>query len=209
MKAPWTEAERGRIVARAIRFIRKRAELHAFEFAMQVGEHLFTGLFRGDPMLVRAGGAWKRDSLRRIAADERVDSSEQKLAMCVHAYLAVTRFQRHARDVPLPGLSPWEWARLDVPLEAEPDALVELAMWRQKEGVTRDMLEAAAQLVRPYLDRGGKLGDILPGSRGRDTPYGRIKRILGIIDSWLDSNELTRPAEKKALGAIEELLTVL
>lgn len=206
MKAPWSDAQRGRIIAQAIRFIEERAELHAFEFAMEVGEHLFEGLFRSDPMLVRVGGRWKRDSFRRIASDPRVNMSEHKLSMCVHAYLAVRVFETQTGDVPLPDLSPWAWARLDVPLEEHPDAVVELALWGQSEGVTHDMLNEAAQLVKPYLERGGKLEDIMPGLKGRDTPYKRIRRILGIIDGWLDEHELSEAARQRALGIIDGLL---
>jgi hypothetical protein len=209
MKAPWSDAQRGRIIARAIRFIEERAELHAFELAMEVGKHLFKGLFRSDPMLVRAGGEWKRDSFRRIASDLRVRMSEQKLSACVHAYLAVRVFKNQAPEIPLPDLSPWEWARLDVPLVNHPEAVVEIARWRQREGVSREMLRSAAQLVKPYLEAGGKLEDILPGLKGRDTPYKRIRRILGIIDGWLDEHELSEVARQRALATIDGLLAEL
>jgi hypothetical protein len=209
MKPPWSEAERLRIIADAIEFIRKKRQEASFDLAMQVGKHLYEGLLRSDPRLVRSGGAWKTDSFRRIASDERVGESEQWLAMSVHAYLAVNVFKQEAPGVQLPPMSPWEWARLQVPLEAHPEAVVELALWRQRQGVTKEMLLSAAQVVGPFLERGGKLSDVVPGTRGGDTPYDRIRRILGVIEGWLDDNTLTAEARKRALVEVGELIDAL
>jgi len=205
--SPWSRAEERLIVKRAVEYIRERVQLHEHAFAMEVGGHLFHGLFKGDRRLVEAGGEWKTRSMRSIASDPRVGSSEKTLSDCVHAYLAVEVFRIQAPHVELPGLSRGEWARIDAPLVGSPDALVELALWKDREGVSGDLLAAAAQLVRPYLESGGRLEDLTV--RGVDSPYERMSRILGVIERWLDAHEIGDEPRRRAIEEIDRLVEAL
>jgi hypothetical protein len=211
--SPWTRARESRVVAQAVEFIRKRAELHMHRFAMEVGEHLFGGLFKGDRELVLHGGAWKKRAIRRIARDPRVKISADVLWACVHTYMSVELFRKGAPELPVPLISPWDWYRLSVPLGTDPAAMVEVALWIEREGVPHRLVRAVAQLVGPYVRNGGKLEDLLVGVEGErpfpDTPYRRIKRMFGVVDRWMDRNEMSDVARERTLVVVERLLDVV
>ncbi len=208
-RSPWTVAEERRIVARAVAFIRERVHVHGFELAMEVGGHLYRGLFRSDRRLVQSGGEWKTRSMRSISRSEGVGFTEKQLSDCVHAFMAVEVFGMRAGDVPIPDLTPWQWARLDVPLAGDPAALVELARWKEREGLPMDFVAAAAHLVRPYVAAGGKLEDLVVGGRAPDSPYLRMARIVGVMERWIDTHEMKPEARRRAIEGIDRALAVL
>ncbi len=211
--SPWTPAEEDRIVAAAVRFIRKRLLMALHDFAMEVGEHLFKELFRGDRDLYRFGGPWKKQAISRIAGDPRVELADDVLYMCINTYMSVTLFQKRAPRLPVPRFSPWKWHRMSTVLEHDPEALVEVAVWVEREGVPERLVRAAAHLVGPYVKRGGKLQDLLVGREGErrfpDSPYRRITRLLAVAQGWMDAHTMTETARQRSLEAVERLLLVV
>ena len=211
--SPWTGAQETRIIAQAVRFIRKRIELVMYYFAMEVGEHLFTGLFRSDRDLYRHGGRWKKKTIKKIAHDPRVELDDDVLYMCINTYMCVTIFQKKAPRLPVPRFSPWKWHRMSVPLENDPEALVEVALWVERAGIPEWLVRAAAHLAGPYVRNGGKLHDLLVGREGErrfpDSPYTRIKRLLDGADRWMDTHEMSELARQRSLEAVERLLKLV
>ncbi len=211
--SPWTPAEEARIVAEAVRFIRKRLLMALYGFAMEVGEHLFKGLFRGDRDLYRYGGPWKKQAIARIAGDRRVKLADDVLYMSINTYMSVAIFQQKAPRLPVPQFSPWKWHRMSAPLEKDPEALVEIALWVERDRIPERLVRAAAHLVGPYVKRGGKLHDLLVGREGErrfpDTPYARIKRLFAVAGKWMDTHEMTETALERSLEAVERLLRVV
>jgi len=211
--SPWTPSQETRIVARAVRFIRKRIQMAVYYFAMEVGEHLFKGLFRGDRDLYRHGGPWKKSAISRIARDPRVKLADDVLYMSINAYMSVTIFQKRAPRMPVPQFSPWKWHRMSTPLEHEPEALVEVALWVERADIPERLVRAAAHLAGPYVRSGGKLHDLLVGREGErkfpDTPYKRIKRLLTVADEWMDTHTMSEMARERSIEAVERLLGVV
>lgn len=201
-----------RVVERAIRFIRQRAKLHARQFALEVGDHLFDELYKGDARLFAAKGTWGREALTRIARDKRVDLSLDKLYMCIHLAILVRLYGKNARGAEPPDLTPWKWDRLWV-LEKNPDAMVAVANWASRERIPLDFLITVSRLVKYYLEAGGKLDDLLvgAGSRRPDTPYKRMSRLLKVIERWLVKDVVRYPPRlrTRTLLLVDELLAQL
>lgn len=213
LASPWTRAQEDRKVAAAVRFIRKRLLMALYGFAMQVGEHLFEELFKGDRDLYRYAGPWKKRTIKRIASDPRVQLDDDVLYMCINTYMSVTLFQQKAPRLPVPQFSPWKWYRMSAALEKHPEALVEVAVWVERERIPERLVRAVAQLVGPYVRRGGKLEDLLVGRVGErrfpDSPYKRIKRLLCVADGWMDTHTMSATARQRSLEAVERLLLVV
>jgi hypothetical protein len=184
-----------------------------YGFAMEVGEHLFKELFNGDRDLYRHAGPWKKRTIKRIASDPRVQLDDDVLYMCINTYMSVTLFQKKAPRLPVPQFSPWKWYRMSKPLEKHPEALVEVAVWVEREHIPGRLVRSVAQLVGPYVKRGGKLQDLLVGREGErkfpDSPYRRIKRLLTVADGWMDTHAMSATARERSLEAVERLLRVV
>ena len=213
LPSPWTRAQEDRKIAAAVRFIRKRLLMALCGFAMEVGEHLFEELFMGDRDLYRYAGPWKKQAISRIAGDPRVKLDDDTLYMCINTYMSVTLLKKEAPRLPVPRFSPWKWHRMSKALEKHPEALVEVAVWVEREGIPERLVRAVAQLVGPYVKRGGKLQDLLVGRVGEkrfpDSPYRRIKRLLTVADGWMDTHTMTATARQRSLEAVERLLLVV
>jgi hypothetical protein len=208
VSGPWSPGEEARIVAEAVEYIQARIDLHRYDFAMQVGEHLFTGLFKGDMALYRYAGPWKERAVTRIAQDPRVGLELDTLYMCIHAYLAVRTYEK-TTDVPLPALSPWKWGRICVPLVDDPEALVEVALWIEREKVPRGLLRSVAQLAGPYVEAGGRLEDLLVARKRASSPYRMMRRMLGVVDRKIASGGLPDSVRARTLEIIARLLEAL
>jgi len=67
-----------------------------------------------------------------------------------------------------------------------------------------------AALVAPYVARGGSLDDLLAGSgrRSPDTPYRRIRRLLGVIGTLLAERPVSPAARPRLLSALDGCLAV-
>jgi len=195
MNVPWTQAQEARIVEQAVRFIRECERRHSREFALEVGEHLFNGLFKGSVELYRAKGAWGRDSLLRISGDGRVEISLDRLYMCIHCYILSREYGGRVPDSQVPDLSPWKWDRLWV-LEADPGALVAVADWAEREKISLSFLLVVARVVEPYVKAGGRIDDLLVSEGG--TPYGRMVRLLEVVERWVTDDAVKYPAELRA-----------
>lgn len=207
---PWTRSEQARILRRAVRYIKERVRAHEFDFAMEVGDHLFNGLFRGDRRLYHRGGRWKRRSIQAIASDPRVRISEHKLYACIQTYLLVRQFGKHAPRVKVPRFSIYKWEKLFVPLENDP-RLVDVALWIEEEKVPRYLVVALARVLRPYLALGGDLDDLMPvaGKRGPDTTYRRLARMMEVSARYLAVHPLPDHVRERTIEAIDAFLATL
>ena len=209
---PLRAAQVDRVVEIAVRFIEERRRAHRFEFAMEVGGHLFVSLFRGSKELLRSAWSGKDQALDRIARDPRVGLSVDVLDRCVHTYLLVKEFGRSAPDLPRPDITPSDWESL-WPLEGDPDDLVKVAIWAGAEDVGRRLVADVALLVEPYVLAGGRLEDLLVGAPGEgrpDSPYRRIARFLDLAASWIEEDgPRYSPAERAALLAMVDRLLAM
>jgi hypothetical protein len=210
--SPWSERKLATLVERAVTFIRECIRRHEREFALEVGSHLLENIFKGDARLYAARGAWGRTALTRIAEDERVQISLDKLYMCIHYAILARRYGENRRGAKVPELSPWKWDRLWV-LEDNPEALVAVADWAAAEKIPLKLLLVAARLVEPYLEAGGQLGDLLVGAKGeprRDTPYKRMTRLLGMVEKWVEKDVQKYPPRLRTrmLVQVDELIAL-
>ncbi len=210
LPSPFPPGRESREIERAIAFVAGRVRAHRTEFALEVGRYLFENLFRGDLALYHQGGAWRERAIARIAADPRVDLDNDVLEACIHTWVLTRFFGRRAADLPLPDLSPWTWDRMFC-LAGDPAALVAVASWAGREGIDQPLVRAAAQAVRPYLEAGGRLEDLLPApsSPPPDTPYRRISRVLGVVESHLASHPLPAGLATRAATLVDRMLEAL
>ena len=210
--APWSDAQLRRRIQRAVTFIRGRAAAHSSALYLEVGEHLFENLYRGEMRFYRAKGSWGRTALARIAGADGVEFSLDQLYAAIH-YHILTNLYRRTADRPPPLLTPWKWDRL-WKLERDPQSLVEVADWAAREKVTLDDLVDVSRLVEPLLSSGGRLDDLLvvgdPGSLRR-TPYRRTMRMLEIIESWVadDAREYPPSLRREMIDIIDDMLASL
>lgn len=213
MSAPWTSTLLDGLVEKAVEFIREAEKRHAREFSLEVGEHLFEGIFKGSRELYARKGAWGRDALTRIARDPRVELSLDQLYMCIHYYVLTKVYGTQRPGIEPPVLSPWKWDRLWV-LEDSPWALAEIADWAAREKISLRFLLAVARIVEPFLEAGGRMEDLLvgaPDEPSRDTPYRRMTRILGIVEGWVEKNAPAYPphVRRRMLAQVDEMLVLL
>ncbi|MBW2262845.1 MAG: hypothetical protein JRG91_12790 [Deltaproteobacteria bacterium] len=213
MRAPWTSTLLDRLVEKAVRFIREAEKRHASEFALEVGGHIFNGIFKGSRELYGRKGAWGRDSLTCIVQDDDVEISLDQLYMCIHYYVLTKVYRGQRRKAEPPALTPWKWDRLWV-LEKNPGALVELADWGAREKISLRLLLAVARIVEPFLAAGGRLDDLLvgaPDEPSRDSPYKRMARILGVVERWVESNASKYPphVRRRMIAQIDKMLAML
>ena len=187
MTIAWPEprVEQDRIVERAVRFIQNLERETEHGFAMDVGGHLFNGMFKGDLNLLRNTNRWKKVALRRVADDPRAGITYDELAACVKTYVLATRFPRKKQSR-APDFSIWKWARM-WDLVDDPQMLFQVAEWIVKRGASTDLIRTVVQTVHPYIEQGGKLRDLLvdPERIAGDTPYKRLRRLLGVQLKWL------------------------
>jgi hypothetical protein len=209
--APWTEDERRRLLGEAARFIRERVRRHRFEFAMQVGEHLFKNLFKGDIDLYGRAGPWKDESIQAIARDRRVDLPHRQLYACIHTYILVTQHGENAPGLEVPEFSIWKWDALYGAIERRPDALVDAVSWIADENVPRDLVYALAGLIERYLANGGRLEDLLPAAEAKppDSPYRRVRRMLRVASRWVSSHPVPPATRTRTVAALDRLLETL
>jgi hypothetical protein len=208
VSGPWSAGEEARIIREAVEFIRERIEVHRLEFALEVGEHLYEGLFRGDMALYRYAGPWKERAITRIARDRRVGLEIDTLYMCIHTYIAVKLYQS-ATKAPIPPLSPWKWGRICVPLIDDPEDLVAVAQWIEAEEAPRRLLRSVAQLAGPYVRAGGNLEDLLVSRKKPRSPYKMMTRLLGVVDRRIEREGLPDAVYQRTLVIIDRLLEVL
>ncbi len=209
--APKKRSAAAATVEKAVRFIEERIGYHSTETSVKIGAHLFEHVYGGRRELFKKGGdAWTRDCIGRIASDARVDVDDDVLYMCIHCHLLVTEHRRTAPELPLPPISSWKWERLWC-LEKDPASLVEVASWVATENVPHDLIDAAARLVRPYLDEGGDLHDLLirPHKRPADTIPRRIDRILGVVERKVEEKGVTAGARARVLAVLDEMIASL
>lgn len=198
-------------VKRAVAFIRRRVHLHRKQFTLEVGQHLFENIYRGDRAYFRRTG--KKDaSIEQIASSPGVKVSANTLRMCVHVYLLVTDHQAREPDLPIPDLHIWSWDGL-WDLQGDPESLVVVAGWAARHRIPKNLIKAVAEIVAPFIASGGRLEDLLVGEEATsrvDTPYKRIKRLSGVVIKWLETGP--RPSGQgrgkmlALLGEIERAL---
>jgi hypothetical protein len=214
MTTAWsdTQAEQDRFVERAIRYIEKLVRDTEHGFAMDVGGHLFNGLFRGDLNLLRSTNPWKAVALRRIADDPRVHVSAAKLEACVKTYVLSTRFP-NKKQQPAPHFSIWKWTRM-WDLVDDPQMIFRFAEWAAKRNAPTDLIRTAVQIVHPYIAEGGDLDDILVDPKkigSKDSPYRRMRRLIGVERKLLSGGvpipEDTRTELLELIGKIEARLS--
>jgi hypothetical protein len=213
MSTPWTSTLLDGLVEKAVAFIREAEKRHAREFSLEVGEHLFEGIFKGSRELYGRKGAWGRDALTRIAGDPRVKLSLDQLYMCIHYYVLTRVYGSQRPNVEPPALSPWKWDRLWV-LEDSPQALAEIADWAAREKISLRFLLAVARVVEPFLEAGGRLDDLLvgePDEPSRDTPYRRMSRILDVVERWLETDSAGLPphVRRRMIAQLDGMLARL
>jgi hypothetical protein len=210
VESPWTESERRRLVVKAVSFIRERIRAHQFEFAMEVGEHLFKGLFKGNRLLYHRGGTWKRRSILAISQDERVKISVDKLYRCIQTYLLVQQYGRLRPGMEPPSFSIYKWENLFIPLENHP-ALAEVVEWIDEEQIPRHLVVALAMVLRPFLALGGDIDDLMPLAhrRGPDTPYKRMARMIDVAGDYLELHPLPDNVTQRTVDAIDAFLASL
>jgi hypothetical protein len=210
VESPWTEAERQRLVGQAVSFIRECIRKHEFQFAMEVGGHLFNGLFKGQRLLYHRGGTWKGKSIQAIADDERVQISDRKLYACIRTYLLVEQFGRLRPGMEPPAFSIYKWEKLFVSLEDHPE-LAEVVEWIERERVPRHLVVALAMIVKPYLALGGDLDDLMPlvEGRGPDTPYKRMARMIDVAGDYLQMHPLPDDLRQRTLDSIDAFIASL
>jgi hypothetical protein len=192
-------------VEKAIRFVRKRIEVHRLELALEVGEHLFVNIFDSDLEKARAAHRYKDASIQAIAADPRVPLDDDRLYMCLHAFLA---YQRQRRLTPrVPEISAWKMGRMYGPLYDRPRILLRTARWVEEHRIPRRVLRPMLGVLHVYLASGGKLDDLLVDGTSTDTPYRRMRRILSIIPKHLTT--LKPRTRDRSLVLIDEIIGLL
>ncbi|MBI5488857.1 MAG: hypothetical protein HY905_16105 [Deltaproteobacteria bacterium] len=125
----------------------------------------------------------------------------------IHAYLLVGLAAENVPAGALPELSLNKWEAL-WPLEENPAALARVGAWAAAERVPVATVAEIAALVAPYVARGGSLDDLLAGSARRppDTPYRRIRRLLGVVRSLLAERPVSPAARPRLLAALDGCL---
>ncbi|MBI5501886.1 MAG: hypothetical protein HY907_16705 [Deltaproteobacteria bacterium] len=197
------------VVDAAVRFIAQCVRRHGLRFALEVGEYLFREVYRGNRASFRNGGLqWQRDTIQTIARDPRVGLESSFLYKSIHAYLLVGLAAQNVPADALPELSLNKWEAL-WPLEENPAALAQVGTWAAAERVPAATVAEIAALVAPYVARGGSLDDLLAGSARRppDTPYRRIRRLLGVIRSLLAERPVSPAARPRLLSALDACRT--
>ncbi len=206
-RPPGPRAGIERRIQRAIAFVKERAAHHSHAMYLEVGEHLFVGLFLGDEKLYAARGSWGRAALVRVAGDPGVHMSADQLYAAVHMYILETRYRSRTRVEP-PLLTPWMWDRLWV-LEKNPEAMMAVADWAASGRVGLDLMMNVARLVKPVLDAGGRLEDLLvTGDAGPETPVRRMNRLLDMLESWVrrDRASYGPKLRRELLALIDDLI---
>ena len=208
---PGTQAEQNRIVKRAVRYIQKLEREAEHGFAMDVGGHLFNGMFKGDLNLLRNTNRWKKIALRRIAEDPRAGLSVGSLEACVKTYVLATRFPRK-KQLPAPDFSIWKWAKM-WDLVDDPQMLFRVAGWAVKRKASTDLIRNVVQTVHPYIAEGGKLEDVLVDPEriaSSDSPYKRMRRLMGVEKKRLsDGPSIPEDTRRELLELIERIEALL
>ncbi len=198
-----------RVVDKAIGYIQKRVRIHRRDLAREVGGYLFVNIYGSDLRAVRTGKRTHSERcIRSIAADERTKLSERELRGCIHFYLTEKAHGSASDDDP-PELSVWEWAVL-WPLVDDPETLVTVATWMERENVPKDTVAALVRLVEPYTAAGGRLEDLLTEPPGSTPPATRVMRMARLAVGWLRNGPDVSPATRaKALDIIADIERLL
>ena len=219
LPAPWREGGGDAVVERAVRFVQAAVRRTSIDFGVEVGGHLFRTIFRGDRDLYAHAGPWKQETIARIARDPRVGLDDDVLYQCIHTFLLSEAWGRAAAGLPVPAISPWKWERL-WPLEDDPESLVAVATWVERDDVPHDLVRAVALLARPYVAAGGRLEDLLapaggeggglaPREPGTPTPFARIRRILGVVARRIARVPVPAQALGRTVGECDSLIAAL
>ena len=96
-----SQRQRRLIVREAAQFIRARRRDHRLQFALEVGEHLFVNVYRGNRAFYKRGGRTESKTIGKIARDRRVRIPPRKLYACIHTYLLSLQYKR-VTNLPFP-----------------------------------------------------------------------------------------------------------
>ena len=202
------------MVEDACRFIEAKKSLHASEFSWEVGDYLFTHVYRKDVEYLRWRNPGKTDSIRDIAAGSGVPHwslSRWVKAAMVRRWLA----DAGARpDLPL-----HHFRALDR-LAGHLDAALALAAWAEAGRTPFRDLECAVAHVQRRLDAGESLDEVMAGvpaeirrRRGRRRP-GKAPRVdeqrqigvLEIVLRWIREAGSLPPSRASGLRDLVTLI---
>ncbi|MBW2262844.1 MAG: hypothetical protein JRG91_12785 [Deltaproteobacteria bacterium] len=206
-KCPWSPAELDRLIEDAREFIRRRQKAHARGFGWEVGEHLFFGLYRGDEEYLRRLDPSKPDSLGDVSRGTGVPYS----TLYLYTMATVVRHKLAQAGVE-PDLDLRHFGVLDE-ISDHLEALVALARWAERNGISTRELKRAVKLWRRHLDEGGSLEELEADlvsphhkkrKRTRPTSHKLLRstRLLMVVDAWTRKRRLSR----KYAGRIRERL---
>ncbi len=207
-----TRAERDRLIEEAIAFIQAAEKEAELAFCLEVGEHLFRGLFGNDLELFRSTSRWKEQSLRRIAADPRVNLPAEVLSNSVHTYIVLRVLKQRRNATRVPDISPWTWGETWA-LVDDPGILVAVLDWVVRRKVGRETVREVVQIVAPYIEAGGRIEDLLVDQevvKRADARYRMSRRMLGVERKWiLAASGIPEDTVQDLLSIIDEILAIL
>ncbi len=183
-----TEEERQAEIRAAVQFVISRQGFHKSQLSWEVGEYLFTNIYRQDVEYLRKRDPGKDDSLRDIAAESGVPYTS--LYRWTNAALVRRLLAHQGIDARLAMTSLADLASLGRDLEA----LSKLARWAEANAPTRRELLPIIRRWKRHLDEGGALSDLVPGKRKKKKrkqrspplPHDetRIVRLMQVLLAW-------------------------
>ena len=208
-----TEKERRAAIDAAVRFIVSRQDFHKTQLSWEVGEHLFTNIYRQDVEYLRKRDPGKDDSLRDIAAESGVPYTS--LYRWTNAALVRRLLGHQGIDARLCMTSLADLASLGKDIEA----LSKLARWAEANAPTRRELLPIIRRWKRHLDEGGELSDLVPRKKKkkkrkrRNPPLppdeARIVRLLQVLLAWVRAarmSERNRAILRKLTARMRVLL---
>ncbi len=215
-----TEDELRLMIERAVVFIERRREEHGEGLAREVGDYLFSQVYRCDVEYIRRRSSAKTDSLRDIA----------KGCKCVpHATLnnwlrvACVRWVLARRGL----TTALEMSKLMhlAQLMDHPHAMGALARWTEAERLSVRKLLVVVRFWRAWLESGRDLEDLVadPGEPLRVEPRKKRRRrtrwstkpadrrlldVLGLLQDWVEKGAIT-PADRRRMARVLDEMKAL